>query len=41
VLEFDEFMRIEGCKEKPRHMFVGSGKKDKKPADETKVESVR
>ncbi|CAL3963737.1 unnamed protein product [Diplocarpon coronariae] len=27
VLEFDEFMRIEGCKTKDRHMFVGSGKK--------------
>lgn len=27
VLEFDEFMRIGGCKEKERHMFVGSGKK--------------
>ncbi|PBP18668.1 chord-domain-containing protein [Diplocarpon rosae] len=26
VLEFDEFMRIEGCKTKDRHMFVGSGK---------------
>lgn len=27
VLEFDEFMRIEGCKTKTRHMFVGSGKR--------------
>jgi hypothetical protein len=27
VLEFDEFMRIEGCKTKDRHLFVGSGKK--------------
>lgn len=27
VLEFDEFMRIEGCRKKPRHLFVGSGKK--------------
>jgi len=27
VLEFDEFMRIEGCKMKDRHLFVGSGKK--------------
>jgi len=26
-LEFDEFMRIEGCKTKDRHLFVGSGKK--------------
>ena len=27
VLEFDEFMKIEGCKEKSKHLFVGSGKK--------------
>ncbi|KAI9051050.1 hypothetical protein LZ554_005158 [Drepanopeziza brunnea f. sp. 'monogermtubi'] len=27
VLEFDEFMRIEGCETKDRHLFVGSGKK--------------
>jgi hypothetical protein len=27
VLEFDEFMKIEGCKAKDRHLFVGSGKK--------------
>lgn len=27
VLEFDEFMKIEGCKTKDRHLFVGSGKK--------------
>ncbi|KAL8953453.1 MAG: hypothetical protein Q9222_000700 [Ikaeria aurantiellina] len=27
VLEFDEFMKIEGCKRKKRHMFVGSGRK--------------
>ena len=27
VLEFDEFMQIEGCKKKPKHLFVGSGKK--------------
>jgi hypothetical protein len=26
-LEFDEFMKIEGCKTKDRHLFVGSGKK--------------
>jgi hypothetical protein len=29
VLEFDEFMKIEGCKTKDRHMFVGSGNKKK------------
>ncbi|KAL8979723.1 MAG: hypothetical protein Q9205_005015 [Flavoplaca limonia] len=28
VLEFDEFMKIEGCKRKKRHLFVGSGKQD-------------
>ncbi|KAI9734117.1 MAG: hypothetical protein M1818_006680 [Claussenomyces sp. TS43310] len=27
VLDFDEFMNIEGCKTKSRHLFVGSGKK--------------
>ena len=27
VLEFDEFMKIEGCKRKKRHLFIGSGKK--------------
>ena len=26
VLEFDEFMRIEGCKRKNKHLFVGRGK---------------
>ncbi|CAP69533.1 uncharacterized protein PODANS_1_11920 [Podospora anserina S mat+] len=29
VLEFDQFMKIEGCKTKDRHLFVGSGEKDK------------
>ncbi|KAL2871957.1 cysteine and histidine-rich domain-containing protein [Aspergillus lucknowensis] len=37
VLEFDEFLKIEGCTEKKKHMFVGKGK----PAGEEKVESVR
>lgn len=37
VLEFDEFMKIPGCKEKTRHLFVGKGK----PAGEEKVEDVR
>ncbi|KEY65182.1 hypothetical protein S7711_08290 [Stachybotrys chartarum IBT 7711] len=27
VLEFDQFMKIEGCKTKDRHLFIGSGKK--------------
>ncbi|KAG6008873.1 hypothetical protein E4U21_003684 [Claviceps maximensis] len=30
VLEFDQFMKIEGCQTKDRHLFIGSGKtKDK------------
>lgn len=27
VLEFDEFMKIEGCETKDRHLFIGKGKK--------------
>lgn len=38
VLEFDEFLKIEGCKTKSRHLFVGS-KKDKK--DGEVLEDVR
>jgi hypothetical protein len=43
VLEFDEFMRIEGCKTKDRHLFVGSGRKrgangEVKKADRTDEE---
>ncbi|KAG5984941.1 hypothetical protein E4U55_002523 [Claviceps digitariae] len=30
VLEFDQFMKIEGCKTKDRHLFIGSGKKKDK-----------
>ena len=41
VLEFDEFMRIEGCKKKARHMYIGSGKKSKSKDEEEKVENVR
>ncbi|GAM41502.1 hypothetical protein TCE0_042f14669 [Talaromyces pinophilus] len=37
VLEFDEFMKIPGCTQKKRHLFVGKGK----PAGEEKVEDVR
>ncbi|KAK4161987.1 Phosphoenolpyruvate/pyruvate domain-containing protein [Cladorrhinum sp. PSN259] len=29
VLEFDQFIKIEGCKTKNRHLFVGSGKNEK------------
>lgn len=28
VLEFDQFLKIEGCITKDKHLFVGSGKKD-------------
>jgi hypothetical protein len=41
VLEFDQFMNIEGCKTKDRHLFVGSGKKDKEGGGEEKLETVR
>ncbi|KAF5564643.1 zinc-binding protein [Fusarium phyllophilum] len=34
VLEFDQFMKIEGCKTKNRHLFVGSGKKDGASSEE-------
>ncbi|KAI4861010.1 integrin beta-1-binding protein [Hypoxylon rubiginosum] len=32
VLEFDQFMKIEGCKTSPRHLFVGSGQQRKNKA---------
>lgn len=36
VLEFDQFMKIEGCKTSPRHLFIGSGQqKGKTPATNT------
>ncbi|KAH9845503.1 chord-domain-containing protein [Teratosphaeria destructans] len=38
VLEFDEFMKIPGCKTKDRHLFVG---KKKDPDAEEKVLEVR
>ncbi|KAL2017553.1 hypothetical protein VTK56DRAFT_1987 [Thermocarpiscus australiensis] len=47
VLEFDQFMKIEGCKTKNRHLFVGSGKKDapangaRSSAGEELLETVR
>jgi hypothetical protein len=37
VLEFDEFLRIPGCKTKSRHLFVGA----KKDEGEEKLDSVR
>ncbi|KAI0111746.1 integrin beta-1-binding protein [Daldinia grandis] len=30
VLEFDQFMKIEGCKTSPRHLFIGSGQQKNK-----------
>ncbi|OAQ97722.1 hypothetical protein LLEC1_07096, partial [Akanthomyces lecanii] len=42
VLEFDQFMKIEGCVTKERHLFIGSGKKSKDSAgSEEKLETVR
>ncbi|KAI9759053.1 MAG: hypothetical protein M4579_002642 [Chaenotheca gracillima] len=44
VLEFDEFMKMEGCETKGRHMFVGSGGKRKAAAGgggEETLETVR
>jgi hypothetical protein len=43
VLEFDEFMKIEGCKTKDRHLFVGSGNKKKggNAGGEELLETVR
>lgn len=38
VLEFDEFMKIEGCEHKSKHVFVGSKKDSTK---EEKVSDVR
>jgi hypothetical protein len=40
VLEFDEFMKIEGCKTKKRHLFVGSGKKKSEEENLTTVRYV-
>ncbi|KAI5466659.1 HSP20-like chaperone [Mariannaea sp. PMI_226] len=42
VLEFDQFMNIEGCKTKNQHLFIGSGEKDKvKEGNEEVLESIR
>ncbi|KAI9886550.1 MAG: hypothetical protein M1823_001662 [Watsoniomyces obsoletus] len=42
VLEFDEFMKIEGCQTKSRHLFAGSGKKsDEKQQGDEVLEAVR
>ncbi|KAF4637421.1 hypothetical protein G7Y89_g640 [Cudoniella acicularis] len=42
VLEFDEFMKIEGCETKDKHLFIGSGKKKGgKTGGEELLETVR
>ncbi|RDL41977.1 CORD and CS containing protein [Venustampulla echinocandica] len=42
VLEFDEFMKIEGCETKNRHLFIGSGKtKGQKAGGVEMLETVR
>lgn len=44
VLEFDEFMRIEGCNNKPRHVFLeGKKEAEKRKAEEAtqSLDSVR
>jgi len=38
VLEFDEFMKLEGCTTKDRHVFIGKGKKKD---EEEKLDTVR
>jgi hypothetical protein len=45
-LEFDEFMKIEGCQTKERHLFVGSGKRkgaggEQNSSGEEMLETVR
>ncbi|KAF4587833.1 hypothetical protein GQ602_004526 [Ophiocordyceps camponoti-floridani] len=39
VLEFDQFLKIEGCKTKEKHLFIGSGSKRKSGAE--RLDSVR
>ena len=44
VLEFDQFMNLEGCSTKGRHLFVGSGKDQEKKSGaggEETLETVR
>ncbi|ODA81986.1 hypothetical protein RJ55_00491 [Drechmeria coniospora] len=43
VLEFDQFLKIEGCKTKERHLFIGSGARKEKPGSsgEEVLDSVR
>lgn len=44
VLEFDQFLKIEGCRTKDRHLFVGSGRKKgtaSTPGGEELLDTVR
>ncbi|KAI1006825.1 hypothetical protein K3495_g1389 [Podosphaera aphanis] len=41
VLEFDEFMKIRGCATKDRHLFIGSGQKERNASGKETLESVR
>lgn len=45
VLEFDQFLKIEGCKTRDRHLFIGSGRKKTAGAgssgDDEVLDSVR
>ena len=41
VLEFDEFMKIPGCKTKDRHCFVGQKKKNSSTQEEEELQDVR
>jgi hypothetical protein len=38
VLEFDQFLKIEGCKTKDRHLFVGA---KKEAGTQERLETVR
>lgn len=42
MLEFDEFMKIEGCKTRPGHCFIGKRSKNNKTENEEEIlEDVR
>ncbi|PHH65454.1 hypothetical protein CDD81_2234 [Ophiocordyceps australis] len=43
VLEFDQFLKIEGCKTRDRHLFIGKGLQKSKcaPQDQQVVDTVR
>ncbi|KAI1435074.1 chord-domain-containing protein [Xylaria sp. CBS 124048] len=40
VLEFDQFMKIEGCKTSPRHLFIGSGQDKNKNKKKNQAETT-